>query len=58
MVTYIEREREREREREIQYKLCTLGKNITFMCTSLRNKWISGPLIKVIELLTFYCYLI
>ena len=29
--------RERERERDI-YKICTFAENITFICTSLRNR--------------------
>ena len=31
----IDRSRERERER---YNICTLAENITFICTSLRNR--------------------
>jgi hypothetical protein len=30
---YLDRERERER-----YNICTLAENITFICTSLRNR--------------------
>ena len=33
MVTYIERERE-------IYNICTLAENITFICTSLRNRFL------------------
>jgi hypothetical protein len=34
---HIYRHRERERERE-RYNICTLAENITFICTSLRNR--------------------
>ena len=44
-------------EREIErYNICTLAENITFICTSLRNRQKSGPLIKIIELFTAISY--
>ena len=57
MVTYNEPTRERERERERE-SIRTLAENIQFICTSFRYTLIIGPLIKIIELLTLYCYFI